>query len=385
MRFRDRGFGATATSVVDPEAETLQWAMRWHQLAQALGRRQGAEAWVLTREQLFREAGAAGVDLARLDQYTQNFATFADYIYMALQPPAQAAATCAWGSNPQPARCPWKMGAGRSRVPSMRNRVRACLETTAGLFLARIHRYPTLQAAGDSLAKIMGIPFSRVGVELNTYLGVPPGPFYAWEDGHVVTGNSPEAEWYWANEANYWTATWEQKLVGGDMGEGCDNGDFSHRVAQCSITGHDPCDFGTTWSQSLLTYITTAGASLDLAIIITGALNSLLQAQNACKEKLKLEMVMKRNVWCYLNGMTPPSYPKMGSEALMPSPPDKVAAQYQALGLAPLPGTATAADTGLGLILAGAAAGFMAGGPPGAGIGAGIGLVLNMAAKRSGS
>lgn len=222
-----------------------------------------------------------------------------------------------------------------------------------------VERWIALEQIVDVLSDRHGFPFNNVG-KLNRLKLHGDGALNrhtAFEDDHLVGPDSPEAEWYFRNDSNQWNRS--DKLYGGDSGCWAS---FMERTVMLRVVGYDPCDLGN----SLLDQvggISKGGGNWIMMIIQAGAAGT-----NEGTGRLKLDMLMKRNVWCYENGITPPSYPQVG-QAVVPEP---ITFEISDLALKdplaePTTTTVTTQSEGspLTAVVAGAGAGFLVGGPPG--------------------
>lgn len=234
-----------------------------------------------------------------------------------------------------------------------------------------VERWIALEQIVDVLSDRHGFPFNNVG-KLNRLKLHGDGALNrhtAFEDDHLVGPDSPEAEWYFRNDSNQWNRS--DKLYGGDSGCWAS---FMERTVMLRVVGYDPCDLGN----SLLDQvggISKGGGNWIMMIIQAGAAGT-----NEGTGRLKLDMLMKRNVWCYENGVTPPTYPQIG-QAVVPEP---IAFSVSDLALKdPLAepvetnvDVQTGGESTLPAVIAGAGAGFLVGGPPGLVVGGLLAAVM---------
>lgn len=234
-----------------------------------------------------------------------------------------------------------------------------------------VERWIALEQIVDVLSDRHGFPFNHVG-KLNRLKLHGDGALNrhtAFEDDHLVGPDSVEAEWYFRNDSNQWNRA--DKVYGGESG--C-HVSFIERVVELRLWGWDPCNLG----DSLLDQvggISKGGGNWIMMIIQAGAAGT-----NEGTGRLKLEMLMKRNVWCYENSLTPPSYPQIG-QAVVPEP---IAFSVSDLALKdPLAepvetnvDVQTGGESTLPAVIAGAGAGFLVGGPPGLVVGGLLAAVM---------
>lgn len=234
-----------------------------------------------------------------------------------------------------------------------------------------VERWIALEQIVDVLSDRHGFPFNHVG-KLNRLKLHGDGALNrhtAFEDDHLVGPDSVEAEWYFRNDSNQWNRA--DKVYGGDSGCWAS---FQERTVMLRVVGYDPCDLGNSLLDQV-SGVSKGGSNWIMMIIQAGAAGT-----TDGTGRLKLDMLMKRNVWCYENSLTPPSYPQIG-QAVVPEPitfsvSDLALKDPLAEPVETNVDVQTGGESTLPAVIAGAGAGFLVGGPPGLVVGGLLAAVM---------
>lgn len=153
--------------------------------------------------------------------------------------------------------------------------------------------------AAVALSRRMRYPFDNPQERMRRWVGeTRHKPF---EDDGFVSWDSPHAEWYLKNDRNVWNLAGD--LFGGDSEASTS---FQERIVMLRVFGYDPDNMGDSLMDQLGGYMQNSDNWI-MGIISAGAMGTLNGT-----ERLKLEMMLKRNLWCYRNGITPPSKAQVG-------------------------------------------------------------------------
>lgn len=275
----------------------------------------------------------------------------------------------------------------RSQLGAIRQIMTVLSKVSFGILA--VEGWTSLNTALNTMAYRHGFPFNNVAAlnrlklisftERYTKLPVDAllKPFFAWEDGRPVSWETPEAEWYFYNNRDQWTWTEGTKQLAG--GDSLCSESFANRIDSCSWFGWDACQPGKSIEEKIGGY-SKAGGNW-----VMGILSAWTQSQGACIANLRLEILYKRNIWCYENGIAPPSFPELGNTAVikmirLPGENDPNANPCIADPSGPNC-FQTPSNSWLGLAIAGGTAGFYTAGPQGAAIGAAIGAVIGAVKK----